>query len=68
MNETGNLYGTSFIARDMMQIVDALSEDGLLHYWGRLRKLGVEDIDSLITPRFLIRYNPRSYSCGYVPR
>ncbi|KAJ5602259.1 hypothetical protein N7510_011793 [Penicillium lagena] len=34
MNETGGLVGTAFIARDMMQIVDALDEDGLLHYWG----------------------------------
>ncbi|KAL4966172.1 alpha/beta hydrolase [Aspergillus stella-maris] len=34
LNQTGDLYGTAFIARDMMQIVDALGEDGLLHYWG----------------------------------
>ncbi|KAM7200718.1 TAP-like domain containing protein [Naviculisporaceae sp. PSN 640] len=26
--------GTTFVARDMMQIVDALGEDGLLRYWG----------------------------------
>lgn len=26
--------GTAFVARDMMQIVDALKEDGLLRYWG----------------------------------
>lgn len=34
MNETGSLIGTAFVARDMLQIVDALDEDGLLHYWG----------------------------------
>ncbi|KAL4925953.1 uncharacterized protein BDV17DRAFT_283568 [Aspergillus undulatus] len=34
MNKTGDLYGTAFITRDMMQIVDALGGDGLLHYWG----------------------------------
>ncbi|CAG9979506.1 unnamed protein product [Clonostachys byssicola] len=33
-NMTGNLIGTAFVARDMMQIVDALKEDGLLRYWG----------------------------------
>ncbi|KAK3304150.1 TAP-like protein-domain-containing protein [Chaetomium strumarium] len=33
-NETGALVGTSFVARDMMRIVDALGEDGLLRYWG----------------------------------
>lgn len=33
-NKTGNLIGTAFVARDMMQIVDALQEDGLLRYWG----------------------------------
>lgn len=33
-NKTGNLVGTAFVARDMMQIVDALHEDGKLRYWG----------------------------------
>lgn len=32
--DTGNLIGTAFVARDMMQIVNALNEDGLLRYWG----------------------------------
>ncbi|KAK6063972.1 TAP domain-containing protein [Seiridium cupressi] len=26
--------GTAFVARDLMQVVDALGEDGLLRYWG----------------------------------
>ena len=30
----GELIGTAFVARDMMRIVDALGEDGLLRYWG----------------------------------
>lgn len=34
MKEIGGLVGTSFVARDMMQIVDALKEDGKLRYWG----------------------------------
>lgn len=34
LNQTGDLVGMAFVARDMMQIVDALGEDGLLRYWG----------------------------------
>ncbi|KAM7218623.1 TAP-like domain containing protein [Rhypophila decipiens] len=30
----GEYVGTTFVARDMIQIVDALGEDGLLRYWG----------------------------------
>ncbi|KAL3420721.1 hypothetical protein PVAG01_07166 [Phlyctema vagabunda] len=30
----GHLINTAYVARDMMQIVDALGEDGLLRYWG----------------------------------
>ncbi|KAH6885292.1 TAP-like protein-domain-containing protein [Thelonectria olida] len=33
-NETGRFVGTAFVARDVMQIVDALDEDGMLRYWG----------------------------------
>jgi hypothetical protein len=32
--ERGDLIGTAFTIRDMMQIVDALEDDGLLRYWG----------------------------------
>ncbi|KAI0448588.1 TAP-like protein-domain-containing protein [Xylaria acuta] len=32
--ERAPLIGTSFTARDAMQIVDAVEEDGLLRYWG----------------------------------
>lgn len=35
--ETGGLIGTAFVARDMMCIVDALREDGMLRYWGEYR-------------------------------
>jgi len=34
LGQTGELVGTAFVARDAMQIVDALGEDGLLKYWG----------------------------------
>jgi hypothetical protein len=26
--------GTAFVARDLMSVVDALGEDGMLRYWG----------------------------------
>ncbi|KAI0122252.1 TAP-like protein-domain-containing protein [Daldinia grandis] len=32
--ETGQFVGMAFVARDMMSIVDALNEDGMLRYWG----------------------------------
>lgn len=34
-SETGELIGTAFVARDMIQVVDALKEDGMLRYWGK---------------------------------
>ncbi|KAK2765070.1 hypothetical protein FQN54_008769 [Arachnomyces sp. PD_36] len=34
MADIGDYLGTPFVARDMIEIVDALGEDGLLHYWG----------------------------------
>lgn len=33
-DKTAELIGTAFVARDMMHIVDALGEDGMLRYWG----------------------------------
>lgn len=32
--ERGSLIGTSFAARDLIEIVDALEDDGLLRFWG----------------------------------
>ncbi|KAK4892594.1 hypothetical protein LTR27_008870 [Elasticomyces elasticus] len=32
--DVGRFVGTSFVARDIMQVVDALGEDGLLRYYG----------------------------------
>lgn len=31
----GELINTAFVARDMISIVDALKEDGMLRYWGK---------------------------------
>lgn len=35
-NQTARLLGTAFTARDIISVVDALGEDGLVRYWGRL--------------------------------
>lgn len=32
--ETGELIGTAFVARDIMKVVDALGEDGMVRYLG----------------------------------
>ncbi|KAB8211571.1 Alpha/Beta hydrolase protein [Aspergillus parasiticus] len=34
LQENGAYLGTAFTARDLMQIVDAVTDDGLLKYWG----------------------------------
>ncbi|KAE8395056.1 TAP-like protein-domain-containing protein [Aspergillus alliaceus] len=34
LKDKGALMSTAFTARDLMQIVDAVSDDGLLRYWG----------------------------------
>lgn len=33
-NDIGELVGTTFVARDLIEVVDSLGEDGLLRYWG----------------------------------
>lgn len=38
-NETGSLISTAFVARDLMSVVDALGEDGMLRYWGEYLRL-----------------------------
>jgi len=33
-NEIGEFIGTAFVARDMLRVAEAISEDGLIRYWG----------------------------------
>jgi hypothetical protein len=33
-NHNPEFIGTAFVARDLMSVVDALDEDGLLRFWG----------------------------------
>lgn len=35
MSETGPMINTPFGARDLISVVDALGEDGMLRYWGK---------------------------------
>ncbi|GKT49690.1 tripeptidyl-peptidase sed1 [Colletotrichum spaethianum] len=69
--EIGGLIGSAFVARDMMQIVDALGEDGLLRYWGgsygtllgqTAAAMFPERIDRMVLDGNL---NPHEYYHGY---
>jgi len=53
-NETGALIGTAFVARDLISIVDALEEDGMLRYWGLFL--------SLLTPSTFVPFDPKPNS------
>ena len=33
-NDTAEFVGTAFVAGDLISVVDALGEDGMLRYWG----------------------------------
>lgn len=44
--DTGSLIGTAFVARDMMRIVDALREDGLLRYWGKDKRVTIAESET----------------------
>lgn len=35
--DVGSLIGSAFVARDMMRMVDAFAEDGMLRFWGEKR-------------------------------
>lgn len=32
----GELVGTAYVARDLLMLINALGEDGLLRYWGEI--------------------------------
>lgn len=67
--EWGSLMGTAFVARDLMTLVDAFEDDGMLRYWGKSSHPDDEMgfVRLTIYTRILLRYNPRSNCCFYVP-
>ena len=52
MAKYGSYIGTAFVARDLMSVVDALGEDGMLRYWGK----HISHTYFLPAQRELIRY------------
>jgi hypothetical protein len=61
--------GTAATARDFMSVVDALGEDGILHYYGMLSHLKplILKGESIDTARRFLRHNPRRDNRGHVP-
>ncbi|PSN71883.1 alpha/beta-hydrolase [Corynespora cassiicola Philippines] len=69
--DVGELIGTAFTARDVMQIVDALDEDGMLRFFGQsygtflgttLAAMFPDRIDKLVLDGVV---NPHEYSTGW---
>lgn len=69
--ETATLIGTAFTARDMMAIVDALSEDGLLRYYGWSYGTALGSYAAAMFPERIERMvldanvNPHDYQAGH---
>jgi hypothetical protein len=53
---TGSLIGTAFVARDLISVVDALGEDGMLRYWGE-QKVQVSSNQTDKCTRILVWYD-----------
>ncbi|GAB1192493.1 hypothetical protein APSETT444_001685 [Aspergillus pseudonomiae] len=51
LKENGQYMSTAFTARDLMQIVDAVTDDGLLKYWGDDSEVWA-DVDKVFTSFF----------------
>lgn len=54
--DTGRFYGTAFVARDMVQIIDALEQDGLLRYYGKMVTIRKARGCLLTPPRHFLRH------------
>lgn len=67
--EQGTLLGTAFVARDMMEIIKALNEDGMLRYVGKL-VIGFRALFTtlIMMTRLLLRNSSWCHICGYVSR
>lgn len=69
--DNGRFLSTAFVARDMLQIVDALEEDGLLRYWGTSYGTLLGNTFAAMFPDRIDRMmldsvvNPLDYMAGY---
>ncbi|KAF2173391.1 hypothetical protein M409DRAFT_48375 [Zasmidium cellare ATCC 36951] len=72
LKDTGDLLGSAYVARDMVEIVDSLGEDGLLRYYGASygTALGMifaamfpEKVESMVLDGVL---NPHEYVAGFL--
>ncbi|KIW99552.1 uncharacterized protein Z518_11291 [Rhinocladiella mackenziei CBS 650.93] len=70
-SETGTLIGTAFVARDMIKIVDALDEDGLLRFYGWSYGTALGSYAAAMFPERVERMvldgnlNPHDYQAGH---
>jgi hypothetical protein len=56
--EPGSFLSSAFVARDMVQIIDALDEDGMLRHWGMPQpQLFFLPCRELTIPRRLLRHS-----------
>lgn len=69
-NDTAELVGTAFTARDMISVVDALGEDGMLRYWGELDTFPVRIYQqrTKFLFRVFLRHDTGCYTSCYVSR
>lgn len=71
MNGTGSYIGTAFVARDIMEIVDALGEVGLLRYYGWSYGTALGSYVAAMFPERIERVvldanlNPHDYQIGH---
>ena len=72
-NETGQFIGTSSVAHDMISIIDALEEDGLLRYYGWSYGTALGDYFAAMFPERVERMildgnvNPHTWQLGSRP-
>jgi hypothetical protein len=69
--DIGQFVGTAFGARDLMSVVDALDEDGMLRYWGKkhtwvLFTCCLDFMLMKLGSRYLIWHCTWSYGCRHV--
>lgn len=68
--KNGSVITTAFVARDLISVVDALEEDGLLRYWGECF-CSINTRSSMLTTRdtgrSLIWHDPRCHCRCNVP-